>query len=1109
MSHVDRFPARNLLFLLLGCFYICPATILAQAVDVASVSGTVTDSTGGPVANATVAITETERQVTQNVATDPGGHYAFNNLPVGPYRLEVKAQGFKDYVQTGIVLEVGFNATANVVMQLGNVTQTVEVQGNAAMVETRESTVAQVINQKDVNDLPLNGRYATQLILLSGAAITVTPSGGDLTGSKNFYSSTTISIAGGQANGTNYLLDGGYHVDTFTNVNMPFPFPDALQEFSVETSSLPAQYGDHPGGVMNAVTVSGTNQFHGDLFDYLRNGDLNARGYFATARDTLKRNQYGGTLGGRIIRDKLFFFGGFQGTPVRSNPPATISYVPTAAVETGDFSTMDGAGCTSTHKFKQLKNPFTGVPFANDQIPVGMFDPAALKLLQYLPAATNGCGQVTYGIPANTNEYETIGRVDWVISPKHTFFGRYFIDDYTLNASYQSSNALVTTNPGNAERAQTITLGDTYTLSPATVNSAHATFERRRDNRGPAPNGISPQSIGSQVFSQDPDFLLLTVTNHFSTYCGTCNHAYFNTNTWAYTDDFTMIRGRHQIMFGASVIRTQMNANNNYDLDGTYGFTQALSGDNLADFMLGDLSTYNQSRVQATANRQTDPGLYVQDTWRATDTLNVTAGVRWEPMLFPQDVYGRGASFNMSDFLNNVHSSVYPNAPAGMLYYGDAGIPKAFVHDKWLNFAPRLGMVYAPKGGHDTFRLGGAILYDTTELFFDERVQSDPPFVDEIDQSWTLNSKGLLSTGANGYGTLTNPWITYPGGNPFPITKPYFPASGALYVIMPLHLKPTSIANWNASYQHQFGGSWLATVSYLGNKTSHLWVGQETNPAVYIPGSSASTQNRRVLTLLNPVQGLPIGSLPIADDGANANYNGLISSIQHRFSHNYTVLANYTWSHCTSEADFTGEIAAPIFQNPYNLAQDRGPCDFDVRHIFNASFVGTSPAIGGAFWGRILGNWQLAPIIQAHSGLPINITSGVDNSKTGVGLDRPEYIGGSLVNANWGPNLPQYLNPAALVQNAIGTFGDLGRNTVDGPGTFEFDASLSRIFALTERWRLEARAEGFNVINHTNFGNPTTALNSSSFGRITTTQSVGPGQLGTNRILQFALKLHF
>ncbi len=1090
------------------CFSAAPA--FGQAVAGGSVAGVVTDPTGGVVANANVTMIETEKRVTHTAVTDATGHYVFSELPVGPYRLDVKAAGFKEYVQTGIELEVGSNVAANVTMQLGNVTQTVEVQAGAAMVETTNSHVAQVINEKQINDLPLNGRYVTQLILASGAAITVSPSGGDLTGSKNFYSSTTISIAGGQANATNYLLDGGYNVDTFTNVNMPYPFPDALQEFSVETSTLPAQYGEHPGGVMNAVTKSGTNDFHGDLFDYLRNGDFNARGYFATARDTLKRNQYGGTLGGRIVKDKLFFFGGFQGTPTRTNPPSTISHVPTAAVESGDFSQIESAACTSTHTNKQLKDPFTGVAFAGNQIPVSMFDPAAVKLLPYLPAPTNQCGLVTYGIPANNNEYETIGRADWIISAKHTFFARYFIDDYLLNASFSPTNALVTTNPGNDERAQTITLGDTYTLSPITLNSAHFTFERRRDNRGPAGVGISPQTIGSQIFSQDPDFLLVTVTNYFSTYCGTCNHAYFNTNTWSYTDDMTLIRGRHQIMFGANIIRTQGNFNNNYDLDGSFGFGQNLSGDNLSDFMLGDLSTFSQSKVQATANRQTNPGLYVQDTFRANQHLTITAGVRWEPMLFPQDFFGRGSSFNLSNFMNNVHSIVYPNAPAGMLYFGDPGIPKAFVHDKFLNFAPRLGLVFSPgKSGHDTFRVGGAILYDTTELFFDERVQSNPPFVNEIDESWTLNAQGILPKTANGYGLFTNPWISFPGGNPFPSTKVFFPTSAALYVIMPPNIKPTSISTWNASYQHQFRNEWLTSVNYIGNKTSHLWIGQETNPAVYIPGSSASTQNRRVLTLLNATQGGPIGSLPIADDGGNANYNAILASLQHRFSHNYTIIANYTYSHCITEADFTGEVTGPIFENPYNLRQDRGSCAADVRHIFNASFVGISPHIGGALWGKILGNWQFAPIIQAHTGLPFDITTGQDNSKTGVGRDRPVQVLPDIYSSNWGSSLPQYLNGAAFVPNATGTFGNVAHNVAVGPGTFEFDASLSRIFAITERWRLEARAEGFNVLNHTNFAAPNSNLSSSTYGQITATQSSGPGQQGTNRIIQFALKLHF
>src|SRR5579884_2904319 len=1092
-------------------FSLCNAPFaLGQAVAVASINGQVADPTGAAVANATVTMTETETGVQKTTVTDSTGHYSLPDLPVGPYRLEVKAPGFKEYAQTGIVLQVGSNVTQNVTLQLGSITETVEVQASANMVETQHSSVAQVIDDKSVNNLPLNGRYVTQLVLLSGAAVTDTPAGSDLTGSKNFYSSTTISVAGGQANATNYMLDGGYYVDTFTNVNMPYPFPDALQEFSVETSTLPAQYGEHPGGVMNAVTKSGTNQFHGDLFDYLRNGDFNARNYFATARDSLKRNQYGGTIGGPIVRDKLFFFAGYQGTPTRTNPPQTISYVPTPAVISGDFSQILSASCTSNHKNVQIadprtpyKDPTTGktvaMPFAGNQIPVSKFDPASVKLLQYLPAATNVCGQVTYGIPANTDEYQPIGRVDWNISSKHSFFARYFLDDYELSATFDPHNALVTQNPGNSERAQSITLGDTYTISATTLNSAHFTFDRRRDNRGPAPQGLSPKDVGAQVFSADPNFLRVSVSNYFSTYCGTCATAYFNTNTWSYADDMTLIRGRHQIMFGAELIRTQFNGNNHYDLDGIFNFGGSLSGNNLADYMLGYLSGYSQSLPQLSAIRLTSPSAYIQDTFRVNNHFTITPGLRWEPMLFPYDYFGRGSSFNLNYFRNNIHSFIYPQAPAGMLYYGDAGIPRAFVHNRLNVWSPRLGLVFSPgKSGHDVFRVGGAILYDTVETFFNERVQSNPPFVDEIDETWSVNSStGLLPTGPNSYGTFTNPWITFPGGNPYPSATAFFPASGALYVVMPLYIKPTAMYQWNFSYQHQFGANWLASLNYIGNTTRHIWVGQETNPAVYIPGSSLSTQERRVLTLLNHANGEPIGSLALADDGANANYNGMLVSLNHRLAQNFTLLLNYTYSKCNDDADFRGEVTGGVFENPYNLAQDYGPCASDVRHIFNASFVGISPRS----WGKILGNWQFAPIIEAHTGYPFTITSGKDNSQTAVNNDRPNQVSPQAYATNWGPDVPLYLNPNAFVQNAVGTYGNVGRNSVYGPGQFEFDAVLFRIFASTERWRLEARAEGFNVINHTNFNSPSSNLSSSNFGRITSAHDP--------RILQFALKLYF
>ena len=301
----------------------------AQAVNVAQVGGVISDPSGGRVPGAQVKITQTETQLGRTTVSDAQGRYMFPGLPLGPYRLEVNASGFKAYVQSGIVLQVGNNVQINVAMQVGAVAETIEVTADAGMVETKQNTVSQVIDAQRIMDLPLNGRVPTQLIMAAGAAVyNVQPSGQDVVGSKNFYSSVTVSLAGGQINSVNYLLDGGDNNDSFTNVNLPFPFPDALQEFSVQTSSLPARFGLHPAGVVNAITKSGTNAFHGNVFEFLRNGDLNARNFFATAQDSLKRNQFGGTIGGPIIHDKLYFFGGFEGTFNRQDPPQTISYVP-------------------------------------------------------------------------------------------------------------------------------------------------------------------------------------------------------------------------------------------------------------------------------------------------------------------------------------------------------------------------------------------------------------------------------------------------------------------------------------------------------------------------------------------------------------------------------------------------------------------------------------------------------------------------------------------------------------------------------------------------------------------------------------------------------------
>src|SRR5690348_11784884 len=574
--------------------WLMPHAAFAQAVANAQVTGQVTDESGASIQGATVKMIETEKGVPHETITGPDGRYTLPNLPVGPYRLEVSMSGFKTYVQTGVVLQVGNSPEINVKLQVGSITENVQVTAGAAMVQSETTSVSQVINQQSIVDIPLNGRQPTQLVLLSGAAV-VTP-GGDMSGSKNYFSSTTISVGGGQGNGTNYLLDGGDNTDTMTNVNLPFPFPDALQEFSVETSALSARFGTHPGATVNVVTKSGSNSYHGDLFEYLRNGNVNARPFFAPVHDSLKRNIYGATFGGKIIANKLFFFGGFQGLRNRSQPPTITSFIPTPATLNGDFSGITSAGCQSNGRAIQLKDPITGQNYQNNQIPKDQLNPAAVKLASnYLPVTNDPCGRIQYGIPQTGDEDQVIGRVDWSHTATHSVYGRYFLSQFSNPSVYDGKNLLTTTQPGNLERVQSATIGDTYSINTTTVNAFHMTFSRRRDNRGPAANQIGPKDIGLNIFQKVPNFLLVTVTNFFSVGCGTCAPGHFNVNTFQFADDIDLIRGRHQIAFGVNVLRTQNNLISGFNENGTFTFNGTFTGSNLADFLIGRVNGFGQT----------------------------------------------------------------------------------------------------------------------------------------------------------------------------------------------------------------------------------------------------------------------------------------------------------------------------------------------------------------------------------------------------------------------------------------------------------------------------------------------------------------------------------
>lgn len=1151
---------------------LCPLLARAQEVAVAQVSGQISDPNGAALSGATVKMTETDRGIVHTVTSDANGNYLFPALPVGSYRLDVNKSGFKTYVLIGIVLHVNDHVAFNAPLPVGSVAETVEVTSEAPMIQTESAAISNVVESQRIVDLPLNGRYATQLVLLAGASLNAP--GGDETGSKSFYSSQTISVAGGQANGTNYLLDGGDNNDTFANVNLPFPFPDALQEFSVETSALPARNGLHPGGVVNLVTKSGTNQIHGDAFEFYRDGIFNAntKRYVPTTSsaapkpDTLLRNQYGGTVGGPIIPEKLFWFAGYQATRSRQSSTQQ-AHTATQAALNGDFTTLESTTCLS--KAKTLKGGLGGNLFDPTQ-----YDPAALKLFTsgYVPLSSDPCGLISYVQPIVNNEDEIIGKMDFVVSPKQALFGRYFIDDYRSPAPFDIHNVILTQFQGNTERAQTFTLGHTYTFTPSLINSFHATISRRRDNRSVDPHDINPTTLGVNMYSAVPDFLLFTISSYFNVGCGTCAPGFFNTNTAQVADDIDWIRGKHHFAFGVDYIQTQNNTMTGYDENGTYTFNGSVSGDGLADFLNGQQSAFTQSRAQKVAYREKIPSLYAQDTYKFSKSLTITAGLRWEPSLWPYDYFHRGSIFNMADYLANTHSSVYPSGgaagtfpPAGVLYYGDHGVPAAFANNHMLNFAPRFGIAWDPTGkGNQSLRAGYGLFYDSSMVWMSQRLTSNPPFVDQIDTP-------------QGCGTFSNPWLNYSvaGGcvtasgtnqNPFPGGTTFFPGN-SFWVSLPSQMRPMYMQQWNLSYERQFLNEWAFSLAYLGSRSLHVPLAYDGN---YIETSAsvcsefstgcttANEPQRRLLYQIATANGTAIpvapavtaqyaeglGAIDVADDHGFSNYNGLLATVQHRFRHGFSVQANYTFSHCLSEGDFNGDLRQSYYMVQTNPRLDYGNCNFDIRHIANVSMVASSPFRGTGAMRWLLGGWQLAPSLRIMSGYPVNIVNGKDSlldgnesSGSNVGA-RVELVPGQPVFIDkWvSSGCPggvstcyELFNPAAfadptsssapvVVTPKLGgayAYTPIGRDAYYGPGLLRVDAALGRLFPVTEKTQIELRFEAFNALNKMNL-RPTSGIgaamgrNGSTFGFITSSPS--PAFLPSDydpRILQFAVKVHF
>jgi hypothetical protein len=1080
---------------ILSALCLSAVGLFAQSAAVSQISGTVRDSGGLVVPDAQITITQTATGLTRTVQTSAQGDYTIPSLPVGPYKLSVTKQGFESYVQEGIVLQVSSNPVIDATLKIGSVNQQVVVEADASMVETHSSGVGQVVDQERVVDLPLNGRNALQLVFLAGGATT-----GDtgLNSSKN-YPTLQISVAGGSSSGIAFMLDGANHNDPYTNYAQPIPFPDALQEFKVETSALPAQYGYHAAAAVSLITKSGSNSYNGDAFEFFRNGDLNARNFFAPTRDSLKRNQFGGTFGGPIKKNKLFFFLGYQGTTQRSNPTTGVAFVPTADMLQGNFTAYASPACNGNRQIT-LK-----APFVNNQISPSLFSAPALKLDSYLPTPINQCGQVSYGAVTNQNENLALGRVDYQLNDKHTVFFRYYLARLDEPTPYNNNDPLTITTAALTDVVQSFALGETYLIGSGTVNSFHLTYDRGAVLKG-SPPFFSLSDLGVNATALIPKFSVVQVTGGFTTGNNIAAPAQVITNTPQIADDFSLIRGAHQLGFGVNFIKPQDNVVTNPYTMGLANFGAQFTGLALSDFLLGDLNTFTQGNPAIETQRPTYLGLYAQDSWKVSPRLTVSAGLRWEPLFPVTTKSGFVSHFDPTAFAANVHSTVFPQAPAGSTYPGDPGFPgKSDYFGHMADFAPRLGVVLDPRGdGKMTIRAAYGIFYDLPPAIFDYAFSTVPPYGETV----ALNSPA---------GGFANPWAGYPGGNPFPTqlgSTSFFP-TGAGVLTTPLHVSPTYLQQWNLSIQRQIGANWMVAANYIGNETTHLWSADQINPAVYIPGNCTAGQygltaagpcssltniaQRRALTLINPTQGAYYAGVGQLDDGATASYNGLLLSAQRRMSHGVTILTNYTWSHCITEPPNDVLQSSGSTMYPSNLRADRGNCPAqDRRHVLNISAVAQTPKFSERWLQTFAGNWQYSAIVTAQSGNHFNVTTGVDNALSGQSNERPNLVGNPVPSVQ---TVNQWLVASAFASPAPGSYGNLGINSFVGPGGLQFDTALSRIFAIREKQKIELRGEAFNILNRANFMNPTATLSSGNFGKILTANDP--------RILQIALKLMF
>jgi hypothetical protein len=1193
---------KNVLMVLFVLLFV---PLFSRAQGLGSITGRVSDPAGASVAGAQVTATHEGTGFSRTATTDAEGLYVIPSLQPAMYTLTVEAKGFSTLKESAITLLADQTLTVNVGVKLGMTTEVITVTSGALQVDTATSTLKQVIEQERISELPLNGRNAAQLTLLVAGAVNSPNGGADQGATKTFPGAVTYSANGARQDTISYQLDGGNYVDEYTNVNQPFPFPDALQEFSVQTSNYSAEYGENAGGVVNVITKSGTNNFHGDAFEFVRNPVFNAQNYFATPTtpDRIKRNQYGGTLGGPIIHDKTFFFLGYQRTAFR-NLVLGSSHV----VGQTDITNFLAAG-------KKLDPGVATMLGIDPTSGAYLGSSAKFSLAGAIPTGANPT--VPFSKPDIENFDSGIGRIDHSIGKRDKITGRYEYDRFTKAPVFNPLELVAYTDATFSIVAQNALLHETHIFSPTLINDFRVSYSREVSTRGPASNAVNLSAFETVPlpFQPKPSAIQgIGVQNGFS--FGDNPTGIFTRNNFTYADDVSWEKGKHDFHFGAMIEWSQVDLNNQFNQPGIVNFCtqdtylgQAAGLPTYQNFLSGAMCdggpagngyAFQQGAGEFKANRDKFPGLYAQDNFHFNKRLTLNLGVRYEPAFPWSDTGNRWAQVNLVAMAADITSKVYPNAPPGVFFspqhgISDPGMPKNALNSSFKGFAPRIGFAYDLFGdGKTSLRGGFGIFYDSRAMgMLSNRYVDEWPFSPQFILSTAGNSSPTPGSTAGSFsdplctlpatqatlncsGAQATAYPTFPSPSPAPTNFSYNPPFNQIAVTYDpsgVYHVPTTY-EWNLTVERQLPAGVLVRAAYVGSRTLHILETQYYNAGVpcadaasFVPCNGKANVGQANLTVCEATGGTVASchgnanasgalfkpntfSTTVQADitDVNASYHALQMSAEKRMSHGFTILANYTYSKSLDDLPFgegvsgfdTGYSALPL-NNPNRHQFDYGPSSFDHAHVFTGSYVWQSPSLrgSGSLIHHLLGDYELGGIISAASGRPITILQGTELSGTGIGNDRGTVISGASLYSSTACGTTvgcvSWLNPAALQPSKVttgctppatscnnpaifGTFGNIGKNVLRLPHTANWDVQLAKNFFISERMKLQLRAEYFNVLNHPNFAPEsisTGTVNStdqiSSFDKLSSNSfgTFRAGQAGDPRIAQLAVKIFF